>query len=222
MDGFQKRSNTMLFVLVGSALVLAFTTFIAILLLTNRPSGPTTPAVGEDSFSFGITVNVNGLPILIEPDSSKTIILVSELGDAAGQGGPPTDTPIPPTAGPTNTPIPTAVPTRDPIPVIFKEYIVAQGDSLYSIADAQNSSIELMAMYGIDDDDLIPGQSLPNPLPYANPAYCPGAIPYVVRDKDTVYRIAVQFNTSAAAIAEHNGLNTEYYIEVTDVICIPR
>jgi LysM repeat protein len=211
----------MLIVLIGSALVLAGTTFIAILMLTNRPSGPTTPAAEADLFSSGSTVNVNGVPVLIEPDSAKTIILVSELGGVGGQNALPTDTPIPPTAGPTETPVPTAAPTRDPNPVIFKDYTVAQGDTLYSIADTQNSSIELMAKYGIDDGDLIPGQPFPKPLPYANPAYCPGATPYVVRDKDTVYRISVQFNTSVEVIAQYNGLNTDYFIEVTQVICIP-
>ncbi len=103
--------------------------------------------------------------------------------------------------------------------VIFKDYTVLQGDSLYSIAEANNSSIELMAKHGIDATDLIPGGVIR--LPYANPAYCPGMRAYVVRDKDTVFRIAHFFSTSVDAIALTNRLDANYTIFTTDVICIP-
>jgi LysM repeat protein len=157
------------------------------------------------------------MPIVINPDSSKTIILVSEIN--LGDGVPPPDTPIPPPPGPTETPIPTPEPTRDLRPVIFKTYTVVQGDSLYSIAAANNSSIELMALNDIAEDHLVPGNMFE--LPYANPAYCPGDVAYVVRDKDTVFRIAAQFNSNVDAIAQLNGLDATYKINVTQVICIP-
>lgn len=223
MEGSQKRNNSMVFVLVGSALFLAVATFIAMLLLTSRSSSTNLVGMEQDqAVPAGNSLFINGIPVFINADPAKTIILVSELNLAqGGQVVNPTETPIPPTAGPTATPVPTAAPTRDPNPVIFKEYVVVAGDTLYSIAEAQNSSIELMAKHGIDDDDLIPGSPLPKPLPYANPAYCPGATPYVVRDKDTVYRIAVQFNKTVDAIAQYNGLDAEYKIDVTQVICIP-
>jgi LysM repeat protein len=44
---------------------------------------------------------------------------------------------------------------------------------------------------------------------------------YVVRDKDTVFRIAVQFGVSVEAIAAANGLDASYRVDVTQVICIP-
>lgn len=216
MEQPQQRNKSMVFVLVGSAVFLAVATFIAIILLTTRSSGPEIVPVLPEQV-VGNTVMVNGVPILINPDSSKTIILVSELN--TGDAVPPTITPIPPTPGPTPTPIPPPEPTRDPRPVIFKPYTVVQGDSLYSIAEANNSSIELMALHDIAEDHLVPGNTFE--LPYANPAYCPGDVAYVVRDKDTVFRIAVQFNTSVEAIAQLNGLNAQYFIEVTQVICIP-
>ena len=222
MDGTQKRNNSMIIVVVGSALFLAMATFIGIMLLTTRSSPEAAGEPVRQPVVSGNTVFVNSVPITTNPDPNKTIILVSELGLAqGGQIDVPTATPIIPTPGPSATPLPPPAPTRDLNPILFKEYIVVQGDSLYSIAEAQNSSIELMAKHGIDVDDLVPGSPLSNPLPYANPAYCPNAIPYVVRDKDTVFRIAAQFNSTVDAIANYNGLAADYRIEVTQVVCIP-
>ena len=103
--------------------------------------------------------------------------------------------------------------------VIFKDYQVVQGDSLYSIADAQNSSIELMSKHGVDANDLVPGSIIR--LPYANPAYCPGYRAYVVRDRDTAYRIAAWAGTTVAILAQLNRLDANYTVYVTDVICVP-
>ncbi len=222
MEQPQQRNKSMVFVLVGSAVFLAFATFTAMLLLTGRPSTSETvvATVGPEQVAVENSVMVNGVPIITNFDSSKRVILVSEINLPAGDAVPPTATPIPPTPGPTPTPIPPPEPTRDPNPVIFKPYTVVEGDSLYSIGETQNSSIELMAKHGIDADDLNPGTVIEQ-LPYANPAYCPGNRAYVVRDKDTVFRIANQFGTTVEAIAALNSLNAEYFIEVTQVICIP-
>jgi LysM repeat protein len=96
---------------------------------------------------------------------------------------------------------------------------VQSGNSLYSNADAQNSSIELMALHGIDNNDLVPGQVLN--LPIANPAYCPGRRAYVVRDIDTLFRIAGIFNTTVTELRAINGISDDNMIQVTQVICVP-
>lgn len=124
-------------------------------------------------------------------------------------------TPTPPLVQDTTQPLVPAAAEK----VIFKDYTVLQGDSLYSIAEANNSSIELMAKHGIDANDLVPGSVIR--LPYANPAYCPGMRAYVVRDKDTVFRIAQFFSRSVDVIAQTNRLDANYTIFTTDVICIP-
>jgi LysM repeat protein len=219
MEQPQQRNKSMVFVLVGSAVFLAVATFIAIILLTTRSASRNNAINNQEQLVGANTVIVNGVPILINPDLSKIIILESELGLPIGAGEPPTITPIPPTVGPTITPLPPPSPTRDNRPVIFKTYTVMQGDSLYGIAEANNSSIELMALHDIAEDHLVPGNQIQ--LPYANPDYCPGDIAYVVRDKDTVFRIAVQFNKTVDSIAQLNGLNPAYEIDVTQVICIP-
>ena len=222
MEQPQQRNKNMVFVLVGSAVFLAVATFIGMLMLTSRSSPPDIVPVVE--VPSGNPVNVNGVFVLTNPDPSKTIILVGEntqpeIPANDQQGGQPTITPIPPTVGPTATAIPPPEPTPDPVEVIFKNYTVVSGDTLYSIAEANNSSIELMAQNDIAEDHLVPGNVLN--LPYANPAHCPGDIAYVVRDKDTVFRIANQFSTTVDAIALLNGLDANYSIKVTEVICIP-
>lgn len=217
----QKSSNNMVIVLVVSAMFLAFATYLAISMVTSRPSPESgTPGAPGTAVQPPPLV-INDVAIFLNKDPNKEIILVSELNPPQAtpsepQGGLPTGTAV--IVGPTATQAPPPTATRDPNPVIFKPYTVVQGDSLYSIGEAQNSSIELMAKHGIDDDDLVPGTVLN--LPYANPAYCPGTRAYVVRDKETVFRIAAQFNTTVEAIAALNGINPDQ-VEVTQVICIP-
>lgn len=222
----QQKSSNMVVFLIGSAVFLAVATFIAILLLSSRPSSEETVSAGQGDLAAPTNfVTVNGSNVRLNVDPNKVIQLVSEINQiqpaAAEQEivTTPSVTPIPTPAGPTATPAPPP-PTRDPRPVIFISYTVVQGDTLYTIADAQNSSIELMAKHGYDADDLNPGSVLPE-LPIANPAYCPGMRAYVVRDKDTVFRIAAQFGTTVEAIVAANGLGPDYGIEVTQVICIP-
>ena len=121
---------------------------------------------------------------------------------------------------PTLTPSPIP-PTPTPVPpqVIFTPNVVQQGDSLYRITQKQNTSIDLMALYGIDSTDLIAGSTLN--LPIANPAYCPGMTPHVVRDQQTVFSIARIYGTSSQAIAAANNLDASYTIKTTQVLCIP-
>jgi spore germination protein YaaH len=83
-----------------------------------------------------------------------------------------------------------------------------------------NSSIELIALHNLSNIDLTPGNVI-DQLPIANPDYCPNQRAYVVRDKDTAYRIAVQFGTTPQILREINSLNPDYRIDVTQVICIP-
>jgi LysM repeat protein len=197
----QFRSMNMVFVMAVSAVFCAAATFIAILLLSNRPQVPAEDTAAGNGFNLSGTAPFATFPPAVDPGQQQVVVATE----------PPT--PIPPTL----TPQP---PTRSPDPIIFIDpYYVQPNDSLYSIAEQQNSSIELMALWGISAEDLMPGQ--PIRLPVANPAYCPGSRAYVVRDKDTAFRIAVQFNTTADILRQMNGLDENYRIQVTQVICVP-
>jgi LysM repeat protein len=220
----QNRGMNMVFVLVVSAIFCAAATFIAISLASGRSASAPTPIPASPSEE----VFVDGVLVSLDTDPALAISIPGELSPGAGLESQTLITPFPlgtlqpsPVFLPTGTlpAVAPALPTRDPNQVIFISYVVQSGDNLYGIAAAQNSAIELMALHGIDDDDLVPGTTLN--LPIANPAYCPGSRAYVVRDKDTVFRIAKQFNTTAATIAGMNGLGPDYAITVTQVICVP-
>ena len=213
----------MVLVLMMSATFCAVATFVAVRLLVDRSN----PQVVE--FANLQEVTVDGMAIRLDIDPEKAVVIPQELDQggfpetASTQAPLPTQPPEQVAQATEAPPQPTATPpppTAAPNPVIFKEYVVQQGDSLYSIGREQNSSIELMAVYGIDGDDMVPGKNLPQ-LPYANPAYCPGNRAYVVRDHDTIFGVATAFNTTPQAIAQLNGFDQNYVIKTTEVICIP-
>jgi LysM repeat protein len=221
MEQAGRQSWRMVLVLMVSAVFCAVATFVAVRLLIDRSN----PQVVQ--FANLEEVTVDGMVIRIDIDPEKAVYMPQELEQGGAPETPPPQAPTPTqapeaVAGPTATPQPTSTPpppTAAPDSVIFKDYVVQQGDSLYSIGDRQNSSIELMALHGIDSDDMVPGTDLW--LPYANPAYCPGNRAYVVRDHDTIFGIATAFNTTPQAIAQLNNLDASYTIRVTQVICIP-
>jgi LysM repeat protein len=214
----------MVLVLTVSAVFCAVATFVAVRLLLDRSN----PQVVQLANLQEVTVD--SMVIRLDIDPEKAVYMPQELGQGEGAApeSPQAEATAPTQAASEQTPQPTAEPqpTATPLPptpapesVIFKDYVVQPNDSLYSIGEAQNSSIELMALHGIDGDDMVPDKTLH--LPYANPAYCPGNQAYVVRDHDTVYGIANSFNTTPQAIAELNNLDPNYTIKATEVICIP-
>lgn len=228
MEQSQRQNMRMVFVLMVSAVFCAIATFVALALIIERSDTPP-----PQSVDVPIMITVAGTPVALYPDSNKTVLLVSEAGTvvAPESGDPAQETAdaaatevigatataiIAPTVPP--SPIP---PTPTPVPpqVIFTPYVVQSGDSLYRITQIQNTSIDLMALYGIASVDLVAGNTLN--LPIANPAYCPGMIPHIVRDQQTVFSIARIYGSTPQAIAVANNLDASYTIKTTQVLCIP-
>jgi LysM repeat protein len=115
--------------------------------------------------------------------------------------------------------LPTPLPSANQ--VIFVNYQVVQGDTLYSISNSYNTTIALMARYGIDANDLVPGRVIR--LPVANPAFCPTSFPYVVDEGNTLSSIARKCGTTVAALIQLNGFTpNNYSLDVTQVICVPN
>lgn len=163
--------------------------------------------------------------IVVDPTPLPDVVVVV---DPAAQGdGAPTITPIPPAPTPfqqaTATPFPTAVVVvaADVLidPIIFTNHQVAAGETLYSIARLYNSAVELLAANGISSANLVPGNVIV--VPYPNPAYCPNMTPYVVREKDTVFRIASYFGRTIEQIRDANRLGADYRVNIAQVLCIP-
>ena len=226
MDQSQRKSMSMVIVLVVSAIFCATATFIGITLVANR-----------DRNSAGVQLDlpqqviVNDLLITLNSDPDKAVFLPGELDSSLGpEAGYPAQENSPdqiPTPGPIQSedqaPDPAAQqipdPTPQPDPITTIQYIVQPGDTLYSLAQTQNSSIELMAINGIDSGDIVPGSTLA--LPIANPAYCPGMRTYIVRENDTVFSLARTFGTTTDDIIRINNLDVNATIYTTGVLCFP-
>jgi LysM repeat protein len=123
---------------------------------------------------------------------------------------------------PTAIPVPTPVPTLPPVEaVILQPYTVQAVDTLFSIATRPDTSIALMAQYGLSQDDLVPGAVID--LPVGNPAYCPQADrqPYAIGEGDTAFSIGRKFNSSAEELREMNNLDASYTVYAATIICVP-
>lgn len=91
----------------------------------------------------------------------------------------------------------------------FERYTVRSGDTLYGIARKYGTTIgNIMALNPqiTNPNEIQVGMVLTIPLPPQ------GAVVYVVRPGDTVYRIAQRFGTTTEKLAEHNYLNGNFTI----------
>ena len=222
--------NRLVFFLIVIAVILAIAGFLLVSFLTRDPQAPEDAAVDQPTADagevpVGIPVQVDDTTVYLQTLPERSVRLQVE-----GVQPPvdPTPSDLQPTPQPTQplvvaTPIPTAAapaPATSGEATTFIDYVVQPEDTLYRIAEKQNTSIELMAVHGISSEDLVPGATLR--LPVANPAYCPaGARQHVVRPGDTVFSISRQYNTTTQAIASANNLGADFRIDVAQVLCIP-
>lgn len=92
-------------------------------------------------------------------------------------------------------------------------YIVQPGDSLWSIARAFDTSMEV----------LIEINELPNrPLIAGEKIQVPALAQYVVKAGDTLWGIARRFRTSVQAIADLNGISPDGILRIGTVLYLPR
>ncbi len=102
---------------------------------------------------------------------------------------------------------------------ILYDYTAQDNDSLYNITRQLATSITLMAIYGISQDDLVVGTVIN--IPIGNPSYCPGQFPYAVGEGDTVFSISQKRNTTPDNLRIINNLDENFSIFAGDVICVP-
>lgn len=176
--------------------------------------------------------SVGDTKILVRSDPKRAVIILStppvdqqlvggdgSTGVGGAEGGEPTPVPVP-SLEPTPVEVPTLVPTPIPVDqVILQPYTVGPGDTLYSISNRFNTSIPLMARYGIDATDIVPGNVIQ--IPVANPAYCPGSQPYVVLRGDSLSSIARKCGTTVDVLKQLNGFGDVFRLDETSVICVP-
>ncbi len=128
----------------------------------------------------------------------------------------PTNTPQPPTA--TLEPSQTPEPSDTPTPSGPLTYVVEEGDSLASIADQFEVTIDQLIAannlvdpnnIGVGSQLIIPDPDADLPTETALPeTLVPGTtIEYVVKSGDSLLAIAVRFNTTIESISEANDLD---------------
>ena len=119
--------------------------------------------------------------------------------------------------------VPTLVPTSShgvPVDQVILP-VLYRGPRRHALFNQQrfNTSIPLMARYGIDSTDIVPGNVIQ--IPVANPAYCPGSEPYVVLRGDTLSSIARKCGTTVDVLKQLNGFGDVFRLDETSVICVP-
>jgi|GEM_PF-1936013 LysM repeat protein len=234
------NQKIVLFIIVAAAIV-AIGGFLLVSFLFSGSNGdlpPTeVPSEGGVSLPGETTLIVGNESITVRYDPNKQVVLVeSELPPTEGTDPtpelPPTETPAP--EGPTDTPSapdngtePTAPPvtvTARPPKVVKVPYTVKQGDTFYSIATFHNNnkqptSVVLIGKH-VSADELVPGNQIQ--VPVGNPAYCPTPYhPYVVLEGENAFRIAQKRNTTVEHLRQINGLDANYTVYLSDVICVP-
>jgi LysM repeat protein len=163
-------------------------------------------------------------PVIEVPTEQPTAVPVVEQPLEQPTEVPPADQPPPdPTPIPTVPPPPAVVATGQANfgvdEIIFINYTIVAEDTLYRLTEKYATSIELMARHGISSINFVVGSTIR--LPIANPDRCPALRPYIVREKDTVYRIANAYATTPNILRDINRLNEAYRIDVAQVLCVP-
>lgn len=223
---FARTDGKVLILIMLMAVILALGGALAAYYLSGRPDYP------EGTY----VTDVNNTKVLVRSNPKKAVQIIATppemqavgggAEEIAGQGGmvqEPEPTPVEvPTLPPEPTPVevPTLVPTATPrLCIKFIDYPVQAGDTLYSISNKYNTTIALMARFGIDATNIVPGTTIK--IAVANEECCPGNQAYVVREGDTLSKIAIKCNTTVDNLKQINGFGDVYRLDETDVICIP-
>ncbi len=101
----------------------------------------------------------------------------------------------------------------------YKIYIVKSGDSLYQIANKNNSTVsKLLDFNGLSSTSLTIGQQIKIPITAAEPGG--DYINYTVKSGDSLYQIASKYNTTVDTLKSLNSLSTTL-LSVGQIIKIP-
>ena len=111
------------------------------------------------------------------------------------------------------------IPTVSPTNVDYKVYIVKSGDSLYKIASDNNVSLNKLIEYNnLSSTNLSIGQQIR--IPIISTEIPSNYTNYTVKSGDSLYQIAIKFNTTASKIKDFNNLSTNT-LSIGQVLKIP-
>lgn len=221
----QKLRSSIVLMMIVIAIFLAASVFVAISAINGRNDEQLPEAAANN---FSVTVGSELIALQVDPNQRLTIVEVPVAEPVNSPPVEPTSDPqvveAPAIPAATAVPAPVEPVTAVPVPAIAKfifiDYLVQQGDTLYSMTQRIDASIALMADQGLSQASLNPGQTIR--LPIGNPEYCAGrGRPYAVGEGDTAFNIGQRFNTTPENLRSTNNLDENYTIKVADIICVP-
>lgn len=215
-------NRTIALLMIAIAIIMAVGVFLAMSVVRSRNNQTEAETAANN---FLITVGAEQITLQVDPNLRPNIVDAPIIDDTPRVDAPPDQQVIEPTTVPEATAVPpidqpAVVPASTSDKIIYIDYFVQQGDTLYSISNRPDTSIALMAEKGISHTSLVPGQTIR--LPIGNPDYCAGrGRPYAVGEGDTVFNLGQRFNTTPANLQAINGLDANFTIRTADIICIP-
>ena len=100
---------------------------------------------------------------------------------------------------------------------MYNTYVVTNEDTLDSIANKFGITKEIIEQFNGYNLELVPGLKLI--IPIINSDYFNY---YVIKQGDTVYKIANKYKLNLSLLAQLNGLNESDYIYPNQVLLVPK
>ena len=100
---------------------------------------------------------------------------------------------------------------------MYNTYVVTNEDTLDSIANKFGITKEIIEQFNGYNLELVPGLKLI--IPIINSDYFNY---YVIKQGDTLYKIANQYKLNPSLLAQLNGLNESDYIYPNQVLLVPK
>jgi len=120
---------------------------------------------------------------------------------------------------------PSTLPTSIPAAPSGTTYTVRWGDTLFSIAAQFGVTVEVIkSANGLSSDTILVGQQLVIPLPSSPSSPAPGSgatTVHIVQPGETLFRIALRYNTTVEAIAQANNISNPWYIYPGQQLTVP-
>jgi LysM repeat protein len=102
-------------------------------------------------------------------------------------------------------------------------YTIKPGDTLYKIAQAHDTTVQVLLLLNplVNPYLLMVGQMICVPKKAVQPP-CPNGVYYTIKQGDTFYAIANQYNLTVEDLQKANPSVNPYNLMVGQVICIPK